>query len=429
MLSFIMDLVSTEVNKELLFLAFVFGYTFFFMYFYGSKSWKDFSEIDKVAISLVFGFIAFFFLLYPLYNLLNTLNNIINFASEDMILNNVLDVSSFRFGFFILLVYLAVSRKNTGTALIESKMFHIKSRNNVIGLLLLIIASVVFFGILSLTAIHYSVYFNNIFQRCVLCLILVSIFLIIYDMAFLEEKDTIRLPFKIKMLEKSPLMKLALFGFVFVLLISITTISLIPSIEKSDWKTEVVLEELPVEYKLSFITADKYIYEYYTIAPPLALDWVRIDTDYTVARASENVPNRAMLNYYTNDNYFIVNESNETDVFVKMKEKVHLEDFVSLDADIPEYTNETCHAKIHLKNNFSGTLKIDYLSFYLDSGYEPVDVTANYNRSKSQDSYLWTENNTGSDIIKVKGNTVIIYCFDLYENDSLDVSAVFELKE
>nr|WP_321496278.1 hypothetical protein [uncultured Methanolobus sp.] len=426
---FILDLLSAEVNREILLSCSIFGYALFFIYFYGSKSWTDFSEIDKVGISLVFGFITFYFLLLPLYTLLTAFSNIINFTSEDMIMNPVADVSLYRTGFFLLIGYLIAYRKKAKVALIESKKLHIRINNGILILLLLILVVMALSEIISLAATHYSVYLMHFAYVCLSCSLPIIFLLFINIAIFFEENEKVHSLVILEKLNISSRLKFFVVALILLSFIGIGTASLIPSVDEEDWKTVIVVDEFPVEHNLSRISADKIVYRHYTINHPLALDWVRVETEYNVVSASKGGFNRKTTDYYVNDNYFIINEINETKVSVVMTDEICMDNVVSLDAEIPEYKNETCYAKIHLVNNLPVTLQIQDFSFDLHDNYKPVKVVVNYNRSGELKSYSWTENNTERDIVTVKGSDLLIRCYDLDEvNDSVDVYAVLKLK-
>ncbi|WMW24368.1 hypothetical protein RE474_09725 [Methanolobus sediminis] len=410
------------MNSEILFSCSVFGYVIFFIFFYNSKYWKDFSEIDKVAISLVSGFACFYFIIFPISTFLVAFDSITNFTTEDKILNTVVNVAVYRIGFFAFGAYLLASRKKLNVALIESTKFHLDFYKDLFKLFSLFLSATVLSFIISHTSVSYSVYFKYLHTQTLVSALAVLCLLAFFENFFLAKVDNSEYEFKLNTVKKIKLLKVATVGVLFVV---VTTFSLMPSVNNENWKTDIVLENFPVEHNLSFITADKIIYQYYTVNSPIALDWVRVDTDYDISRVYSYVDGKT-IDYYAKDNYFIVNDSDGTDFVVVMKDKISLDDVLFLDAKIPEYINETCDAKINIVNNYPGELDIHYISFYIEDNYAPTEVIAVYNRSGFKDSYVWSEVNTGSDLVKVNGNSVIIYCFDLYQNDSVAINAKFE---
>ena len=400
-----------------------------FLYFHGTTKWEKFSEIDKIFFSLLFGFIAFYFLLLPMYNIFTVTYNFIFFIGENGITNPLPNESTYKLGFIFILGYLLAKRKHFKKPLFDCNNFHeefivlMQNLNTAI-----IFVSLIFFPVFLLQ--EYSMYLVFILSQFFSSFVKITFLYWIYLTIFIESTN-------IKFYKNTYLYK-KIIGFtkgkilvsatILIILIPVGTFFLKPAISENNYEIEINIDSLPVDYPLNKISAEKRTYQYYTIKPPIALNWVKVTTNHEVLQAYKNL-NGKKKNYFVNNNYFIINESHETNVTAVLSDKITLSNELHLEKILPEYKNEIEKGQINIQNNISGELNLNFIDFYLEKNYEPTEVITNYTQNERVYSYSWTKNNSNfNNLFILKGDFIFIYCEKLRPNARVEIFVTLKRK-
>lgn len=430
MISYFINLFFGDMSKEILMLSSIFGYIFFFLYFYGTKEWEKFSEIDKIFFSLLFGFVTYYFLLLPIFNIFTVTYNFIFYTGEKGITNPLSNESIHRFGFLFLLGYLIQSRKNFKVPLFECKRFHEKLIVSMQNLnVVIIFVLLLFLPILLLQ--EYSMYFGFIITPLFASFTLINFLWIGYLKIFIKSTETTlyKNTYLYKKIKRLTKVKMFVSITILIILISAGIFFLKPDISENNYEIEINVDSLPVDHPLHRISAEKRTYQHYTIKPPIALNWVRVTTKHEVLQAYKNI-NGKKENYFVNNNYFIINESHETNVTAILSEEITLLNELHLERMLPEYRNDIENCKINIQNNISGELHLNYIELYLEKNYEPTEVIINYTENERKYSYSWTKNNSNfENLFILKGDFLFIYCDKLRQNESVEIFIMLEKKD
>lgn len=276
---------------------------------------------------------------------------------------------------------------------------------------------------------EYSNYFWFIFSQLLVGLAKIGFLMWIYFVLFIESSKSkyYEGSYLFKKIKKATAVKVTLFVGVFILFVIIGVIALTPSIEENSQKIELSVNIFPIYKPIQHVLAEKRIYQDYTLKPPIVIDWIRINTNYEVLQAnSTTTENKG--GYFVKDNYFIVNEIKKTNVTAVLIDEIYFSNEVYLERHLSEYKNETEKSDMYIMNNFSGNLNLNYIELYLDRNYKPVEVITTYNKHGREYSYFWTEKNSSFDgLVLLKGDFIYIYCEDLKQNESVDISAVVKV--
>ena len=424
-----MNLFFGDVSKEILMLSSIFGYIFFFLYFHGTSKWDKFSEIDKIVFSLLFGFITFYILLLPIYNIFTVTHNFIFFTGENGIITPIPNESTYRLGFIFILGMLLGARKDTKKPLYDCTYYH----ENFIVFMINLVTAIIFVLLLFVPIFliqEYSMYFSYILFQFLAGILKITFLYWIYLIIFIESTNTkfYKKTYLYKKIISFTKVKILFLATILIILMLAGTFFLKPTICENDYEIEINIDSLPMDSPLKRISAEKRIYQHYTIKPPIALNWVRVTTNHEISDAYKNFDGEKK-NYFVNYNYFIINESHETNVTAVLSEEIIFSNELYLEKNLPEYRNEIEKGQIIIQNNISGDLNLNYVDFYLEKNYEPTEVITHYTKNGREYSYLWTKNNSNFDnLFILNGDFIFIYCEKLRPNDSVEIIVTLKRK-
>lgn len=429
MLSYFMNLFLGDISKEILIVCSFFGYIFFFLYFHGTTKWDKFSEIDKIFLSLLFGFIAFYLLLHPLYNIFTVTYNFIFFTGENGITTSLPNESTYKLGFMFILGLLLGARKEVKKPLFDCTHCHVYF----IVLMQNLFTAIFFVSLLLVPIVllnEYSIYFPFVLSHFLGGIVKIYFLYWIYLTVFIESTNTqfYKNTYLYKKIIKFTKAKILVSATILIILILAGTFFLKPDISENNYEIEIHMDSLSVDHPLHRISAEKRIYQDYTIKPPIVLNWVGVNTNHEVLQAYKNIDGKKE-NYFVNNNYFIVNESHETNVTAILSDEITLSNELHLEKILPKYENEIEYCEINIQNNISGELHLNYIDLYLEKNYEPIEVITNYTTNEREYSYSWTKNNSNfDDLFYLFGDFLFIKCDKLKENESVEIYVTLEKK-
>ena len=190
----------------------------------------------------------------------------------------------------------------------------------------------------------------------------------------------------------------------------------------------IYIDELPVFDPPNYISADRELFKYYTIKPPIALRWVKVTPNLDLKEAYKTIGGKRYNYDVKNNNYFIFNESSKTNVTAIVTEKINLSTELTISGKVlPNYDNDTEFFQITLKNNVTYVIETKFIELHIDSNYEPIKLTKNHIRTYGQFSSSWNKNDSDFDSqIFKKGNSLYLKCPSLDQNNSVEFYAVLK---
>ncbi|MFY1111651.1 MAG: hypothetical protein AB3K77_08235 [Methanosarcinaceae archaeon] len=417
---YIMNLAFGNMNKELVLYVLSVGYLSFFTYFYGSEKWSKFTDIDKIAFSLISGFIVLNFLVIPIAYSLKLIYNFFFFVDESHLLNPISDEKVYNLFLICTILILVSFRHYFKKPLYKNEevhyfIFKIVMFYIIFLILLTIYLEIIFYfienidytsyltpGLLKSTIrlilfisvyifIHEDLislihqYINSVksnfkFDRISWLSVIVSYMVIFFRRlrsSVSRLKDSIKINFHLDR-KKSPSAKI---GFIIAIIaISLFTgyFMLKPSINRSEPEVyEVNVDYVAIGADYIEMEGSKTFTEYYMVRTPLLIPLVKIKVGSAITDAYRTNNRNFQYDINFEENYFIINNRSKENVTVKFTEKFEgPKNFTELGFGIvyPKFVNETENICILLENNFSSTIIIEELQIECDSNYIPIEV-------------------------------------------------------
>jgi hypothetical protein len=121
--SIIMAIFPTEIAYGIIIL----GFGIFFLHFYGTEEWKNFSDLEKIIFSIVTGWLLWFLVIFPISMGIETLNLFFTYTTDFNIHKKSIDnFYVYSAGVFI---YFFIWRLYSDTALFKNGVFVSKTTN------------------------------------------------------------------------------------------------------------------------------------------------------------------------------------------------------------------------------------------------------------------------------------------------------------
>lgn len=442
---YLVNFIFGNYSKELLAYLLPIGYLSFLLYFYRTKQWCHFSDFDKIAFTLLSCYMILNFLIVPMTVSISLLYYFFIFVDEAHLISPVQNVNVYNWSLLILITVLACLRLSYKAPLYESKEVQKFFLNFIAYTMIFLYCVSIYFGLLSKLSgySHYCEYLQIHLIQSILQLFVFFIMYLLIHRNDTELQELIYLPYKniinslvgkVKKIAPSiedSLIKVGLafiFVILFLVLLVIGVFLFNPTIiERGQEVNEIYISELPVFNPPKYISAEKKLSKYYTVKSPIVLNWVKVTSNLDLERAYTKIDGKNN-DYYINDDYFIVNECSKTNVTAIVTEKINLStELIISDKVLPKYGTDIENFKITLKNNITGKIDIDYIDLYIDSNYEPIQLTMNYTFPTFQYLNTWTKNDENfNDYIIIKGNSLFLCFPELNQNESVEISVVFE---
>lgn len=377
-MSGILEILSNTYSDQILFIVCVSGYLIFLLYYYGSSKWNKFSDFDKIAFSIITGFITLFLIILPISFSYTTLHNFFVFTNEKSFTNFIISTDVYYSLISIICLVLLMGRSSYGGSLNNKKEFQRTIYYSLLVLILFSFLSMIFLYI----AFLFSGY-NEYGTRTAFTLGGIGSFLLLFMLYYtmimhrhlqsLELKDVlskITTSSNIKLTKTSAITALVVV-FVIIPVIVGNTCIFKPEIAYDGQEIkEISIYLLPLHTSNNTIEAEKSIERYFVVDKSLLIPWVKIDTGLDLKKAYTTTGSLQNL-YYINDTYFIYNGSTEkTNVTAYGIETSVLLDELEYEVNYPpKYNNDTETIYLTLHNNGSHTIEIQYLKLKNNKDY------------------------------------------------------------
>ena len=416
-MSLIEEIIFGFFNKQALIYAIPIGYLIFFLYFYGSEKWKEFTDFDKISFSIITSFVISYFIAHPISLFTRIIHNIFIFKDETNIIspdqNQLLQTY---IDYLIIIVgILFIIKLFSKCSLYENERIYNILVYIIFSCTLFLTASIFFF-LMSFYVSGYSDYFKYLFPSIFITIVFLTLFLLIYmsvHRKFENPLTKINNYMEDKLNSENHhynyLMGVILIVFI-IFSISIGFIAFKPIIiENGQQLEEINIDYLPVSEPSRNVNAEKLIEKYYTIETK-RIPWVKIDTNLTLKNARGEVDGHYTKYEIDGSNFTAIDCSKKTNITVSGFEDYYItnEDF-SFEVNRPAFENNTEIIYLTLKNNAPVTIKINDIA---------LSVKDNYNLS--EDDFVKTRlfaNNKGSiGWYEQKNNRLYLQNIHLYKN-------------
>lgn len=426
---YLASIIFGAIDTRLLSMMIIAGFLIFFVYFYKSELWDDFSDFDKLSLSIVCGFITFIGLVVPLARIIFAMNSFI--SGYDLVeIETEEIISTYKQIYIFILLGLFILTSISSKPLYDN--INIFKKIFVGYFIFIVILSILnvelLFAILFSQFRDYSQIINrDIFTSIYFMIAFFGIYLVVHKKSILliyEEFNRFFIKFRLKKMH-SILFLLLLILFPYLVGSVLFSYSVV---ETEQEFYAIYIDELPVFDPPNYISAERESIKHYTIKPSIALKWVKITPDLHLKKAYKKIDGKYYYYDINDNNYFIVNESSKTNVTAIVTEKINLSTELTIsDKVLPNYDNDTDFFQITLKNNVTYIIETDFIESYIDSNYEPIQLIKNHNRTYGQYSSIWNKNDSNfNDQIFIKGNSLYLKCPPLDQNNSVEFYATLK---
>lgn len=419
------EIIFGFFNKDALIYVIPIGYLIFYLYFYGSEKWKEFTDFDKISFSIITSFVTLYFIAYPVSLSTRIIHNIFIFKDEANIISPDQDqiLQTYVYYLIIIVAILFIIKLFSNNSLYENeKIYNILYY--IIFSSILVFIMIVFFFYVSFYVSGYSDYFKYLYTSIFFTIVFLTLFLLIYSSihkkfenplgkinSYVEDKLNSK-NFKYNYLMGSTIM-------IFVILsIFIGIVIFKPIIiENGQQLKEINIDYLPVSEPSRNVNAEKLIEKYYIIKTK-RIPWVKIDTNLTLKNARGEVDGHYTKYEIDGSNFTAIDCSKKTNITVSGFEDYYItnEDF-SFEVNRPAFENNTEIIYLTLKNNAPVTIKI-----------RDIEILVNENYNLSEDDFVKTQifanNNGGIGGYKQENNWLYLTNIHMCKNATGTISLI-----
>ena len=424
------EIIFGFFNKEVLIYVIPIGYLIFFLYFYGSTKWKEFSDFDKISFSILTSFIIVYLIAYPISSYSTIIHNIFIFESESNIIcpNQSQIIQTYVYCLIIIVAILSMIKIFSNGSLYENEKIY-SSIFYIFLSTILVLIIILFFLLISFYVSGFFDYFIYIYISTFWTIVLLMVFLLIYSSIHKNFKSSIDKIDEIDIINKLNYKKLKYYHIIIIIMIlfilfsvSIGMILFKPIIvENGQLIKEINIDYLPVSDPSRNVNAENIIDKYYIVKTKL-IPWVKIDTNLTLKSARGEVDG-----YYTeydvdNSNFTAVNCSKKTNITVRGTEKFYITNELTFKINDPTFENNTEIINLTLQNNVPSIIEI-----------ETIEILVNENYNLSEDDFAKTRlfaNGKGSiRWYEQENNRLYLTHIHLYKNATGTITLILRKNE
>lgn len=419
------ELVLGFFNKQVLIYIVPIGYLIFLSYFYGSKKWEKFTDLDKICFTILTAFVMVYFVAYPIALFSTIIQNLFSFNGETNIINPNPNQIIQTYSLFLLIIGSIIIGKRiiSKNPLCENEkmnQFNIKITLLIIFALLILL----FLFSISFYFSGYSHYFKYLYFHIFTSVIsfsgLILTFIVINKSSSLDLYNNMNNYVENKL--NSNRFKLILIVVIIISFISSAFVGMFifkPSIIENGQQTkEINIDYLPVSEPSRNVNAENIVDKYYIVKTKL-IPWVKIDTNLTLKSARGEVDG-----YYTeydvdSSNFTAVNCSKKTNITVRGTEKFYITNELTFEINRPAFKNNTEIINLTLKNNVPAIIEI-----------RDTEILINKNYYLSEDNFIKTQHfangNGGISGYTQENNKLYLTNIHLYKNATGTITLILK---
>lgn len=175
------DIVNGIINeifpKEITYGIIIVGFGIFFLYFFGTKEWEGFSDLEKIIFSIITGWLIWFIIIYPISMGFETLKLFFSYTDYTDIFNKT--IGNFYFFAGLIFSYFFIGRLLSDDPLFKS-IFFVKFTSFLILFIIIILYPLLIFLYFSFKATPYGFFAEELGKRIFIIISLLAILWIIF---------------------------------------------------------------------------------------------------------------------------------------------------------------------------------------------------------------------------------------------------------
>lgn len=363
------SIIFGAVDARLLSMMIIAGFLIFFMYFYKSELWKDFSDFDKLSLSIVSGFIIFMGLVVPLARIVFAIHKLIygldfvDIESEEIISTYKQIYINILLGLFVL-------------AFISSKPLY----DNINIIKKIFVGYFTFICVLSvlyaeltfaMSLSQFRSYIPYISGNISMSIVFMAIFFFVYlavhkksNLLIFEEIKLFTMKFRLKKMHS------ILFLLILILLPYVfgTFLFSYKVMENEEHIDLVSIKKIDLERSV-ISTGRELIFRDYSIKMPILISWAKVKPDLILKNDFDN-ENNLKYSVLKEENAFVVNKtSNIVNVTVSLYNDTDVSYSKMVLFEEPTFINDSIFMNVSLNNYLSHNIEIEELSIPISEGY------------------------------------------------------------
>ncbi len=363
------NIIFGAVDARLLSMMIIAGFLIFFMYFYKSELWEDFSDFDKLSLSIVSGFIIFMGLVVPLARIVFAIHKLI-YGLDFVEIESDEIISTYKQIYFDILLGLFILAFISSKPLYDNINFIKKifvGYFTFICVLSILYAELTFAMLLS----QFRSYIPYISGNISMSIFFMAIFFFVYlavhkksNLLIFEEIKLFTMKFRLKKMHSILfLLILILLPYVFGTFLFSYKVT-----ENEEHVNLVSIKKIDLERNV-ISTARELIFRDYSIKMPILISWAKVKPDLILKNEFVNEDN-LKYSILKDENAFVVNKtSNIVNVTVSLYNDTDISYSKMVMFEEPTFTNDSLFMNVSLNNYLLHNIEIEELSIPIPEGY------------------------------------------------------------